>query len=159
MFFSQATVNCQNIGNMPEVTFTLNGNAFTIPASAYVSQVSQNPCHPLQQKVFNTIMKIWGSKCIFRCLSIDLLRLQHWLWPGWLWPALDPGRCLHQGVLCHLWFPESANWSGHICVVKWHTRWIIYKCFHCRGLFDLKQKRVQMETVEIHGNILYLPLH
>uniref|UniRef100_A0A8C9XS79 pepsin A n=1 Tax=Sander lucioperca TaxID=283035 RepID=A0A8C9XS79_SANLU len=38
MFFSQATVNCQNIGNMPEVTFTLNGNAFTIPASAYVSQ-------------------------------------------------------------------------------------------------------------------------
>ncbi|XP_031142773.1 pepsin A-like [Sander lucioperca] len=36
--YGDATVNCQNIGNMPEVTFTLNGNAFTIPASAYVSQ-------------------------------------------------------------------------------------------------------------------------
>ncbi|XP_044207789.1 pepsin A-like [Thunnus albacares] len=33
-----ATVNCQNIQSMPEVTFTLNGHAFTIPASAYVSQ-------------------------------------------------------------------------------------------------------------------------
>ncbi|TDH10797.1 hypothetical protein EPR50_G00077340 [Perca flavescens] len=38
--YGDATVNCQNIGNMPDVTFTLNGNAFTIPASAYVSQTS-----------------------------------------------------------------------------------------------------------------------
>ncbi|XP_040050298.1 pepsin A [Gasterosteus aculeatus] len=36
----EATVNCQNIQGMPEVTFTLNGQAFTIPASAYVSQSS-----------------------------------------------------------------------------------------------------------------------
>ncbi|KAF1390570.1 hypothetical protein PFLUV_G00059410 [Perca fluviatilis] len=36
--YGDATVNCQNIGNMPDVTFTLNGYAFTIPASAYVSQ-------------------------------------------------------------------------------------------------------------------------
>nr|AWJ68100.1 pepsinogen A2 [Lateolabrax maculatus] len=36
--YGEATVNCQNIGNMPDVTFTLNGNAFTVPASAYVSQ-------------------------------------------------------------------------------------------------------------------------
>lgn len=40
MFFSQATVNCQSIQIMPDVTFTLNGQAFTVPASAYVSQVS-----------------------------------------------------------------------------------------------------------------------
>ncbi|XP_039656929.1 pepsin A-like [Perca fluviatilis] len=38
--YGDATVNCQNIGNMPDVTFTLNGYAFTIPASAYVSQTS-----------------------------------------------------------------------------------------------------------------------
>ncbi|KAA8591140.1 pepsin A [Etheostoma spectabile] len=38
--YGDATVNCQNIGSMPEVTFTLNGIAFTIPASAYVSQTS-----------------------------------------------------------------------------------------------------------------------
>ncbi|XP_037336457.1 pepsin A-like [Pungitius pungitius] len=38
--YGDATVNCQNIQSMPEVTFTLNGQAFTIPASAYVSQSS-----------------------------------------------------------------------------------------------------------------------
>uniref|UniRef100_A0A3Q0R5G7 pepsin A n=1 Tax=Amphilophus citrinellus TaxID=61819 RepID=A0A3Q0R5G7_AMPCI len=38
--FSSAIVNCQNIQSMPDVTFTLNGNAFTVPASAYVSQSS-----------------------------------------------------------------------------------------------------------------------
>ncbi|KAK5894542.1 hypothetical protein CesoFtcFv8_011225 [Champsocephalus esox] len=38
--YGEATVNCQNIQSMPEVTFTLNGNAFTIPASAYVSKSS-----------------------------------------------------------------------------------------------------------------------
>ncbi|XP_070695091.1 pepsin A-like [Pempheris klunzingeri] len=36
--YGDATVNCQNIQSMPDVTFTLNGNAFTVPASAYVSQ-------------------------------------------------------------------------------------------------------------------------
>ncbi|XP_019944817.2 pepsin A [Paralichthys olivaceus] len=36
--YGEATVNCQNIQRMPEVTFTLNGKAFTVPASAYVSQ-------------------------------------------------------------------------------------------------------------------------
>ncbi|XP_062282625.1 pepsin A-like [Scomber scombrus] len=38
--YGEATVNCQNIQTMPEVTFTLNGHAFTVPASAYVSQSS-----------------------------------------------------------------------------------------------------------------------
>ena len=38
-FPPQARVNCQNIGSMPEVVFTLSGHAFTVPASAYVSQV------------------------------------------------------------------------------------------------------------------------
>ncbi|KAL3066193.1 hypothetical protein OYC64_016192 [Pagothenia borchgrevinki] len=38
--YGEATVNCQDIQSMPEVTFTLNGHAFTIPASAYVSQSS-----------------------------------------------------------------------------------------------------------------------
>ena len=38
-FSPQATVNCQDIGSMPEVVFTLSGHAFTVPASAYVSQV------------------------------------------------------------------------------------------------------------------------
>ncbi|KAM9856034.1 pepsin A-like [Aulostomus maculatus] len=36
--YGEATVNCQNVQSMPEVTFTLNGHAFTVPASAYVSQ-------------------------------------------------------------------------------------------------------------------------
>ncbi|XP_071332155.1 pepsin A-like [Trachinotus anak] len=36
--YGEATVNCQNIQNMPDVTFTLNGHAFTVPASAYISQ-------------------------------------------------------------------------------------------------------------------------
>lgn len=43
LLLSQATVNCQNIQNMPDVTFTLKGKAFTVPASAYVSQVSSLP--------------------------------------------------------------------------------------------------------------------
>ncbi|XP_062272924.1 pepsin A-like [Scomber scombrus] len=38
--YGEATVNCQNIQTMPDVTFTLNGHAFTVPASAYVSQSS-----------------------------------------------------------------------------------------------------------------------
>ncbi|XP_030639734.1 pepsin A-like [Chanos chanos] len=41
--YGDANVNCNNIDNMPSVTFTLNGNEFTIPASAYVSQ-SQYGC-------------------------------------------------------------------------------------------------------------------
>ncbi|XP_060931023.1 pepsin A-like [Limanda limanda] len=36
--YGEATVNCQNIQSMPDVTFTLDGKAFTVPASAYVSQ-------------------------------------------------------------------------------------------------------------------------
>ncbi|KAL1020841.1 hypothetical protein UPYG_G00005400 [Umbra pygmaea] len=36
--YGQADVNCNNLPNMPEITFTLNGNAFTIPATAYTSQ-------------------------------------------------------------------------------------------------------------------------
>ncbi|XP_040909381.1 pepsin A-like [Toxotes jaculatrix] len=38
--YGEATVNCQNIQSMPDVTFTLNGNAFTVPASAYVSETN-----------------------------------------------------------------------------------------------------------------------
>ncbi|XP_030192894.1 pepsin A-like [Gadus morhua] len=38
--YGDATVNCQNIGSMPEVVFTLSGHSFTVPASAYVSQSS-----------------------------------------------------------------------------------------------------------------------
>ncbi|XP_029580007.1 pepsin A-like isoform X1 [Salmo trutta] len=36
--YGYTTVNCNNIPNMPEVTFTLNGHNFTIPASAYTIQ-------------------------------------------------------------------------------------------------------------------------
>ncbi|XP_072306182.1 pepsin A-like [Eucyclogobius newberryi] len=36
----EATVNCGSVQTMPDVTFTLNGNSFTVPASAYVSQNS-----------------------------------------------------------------------------------------------------------------------
>ncbi|XP_040009904.1 pepsin A-like [Xiphias gladius] len=36
--YGDATVNCQNIHSMPDVTFTLNGHAFTISPPAYVSQ-------------------------------------------------------------------------------------------------------------------------
>uniref|UniRef100_A0A3P8TSX7 pepsin A n=1 Tax=Amphiprion percula TaxID=161767 RepID=A0A3P8TSX7_AMPPE len=38
--YGDSTVSCQNIGSMPSVTFNLNGNAFPVPASAYVSQSS-----------------------------------------------------------------------------------------------------------------------
>ncbi|KAF5898147.1 pepsin A-like, partial [Clarias magur] len=33
-----AMVNCNNIASMPVLTFNINGNAFTLPASAYVRQ-------------------------------------------------------------------------------------------------------------------------
>lgn len=36
--YGDATVSCQNIPNMPDVTFTLNGHDFSISASAYVTQ-------------------------------------------------------------------------------------------------------------------------
>ncbi|XP_063064463.1 pepsin A-like [Engraulis encrasicolus] len=39
--YGDAVVSCGNVQEMPEVTFTLNGQAFTIPASAYVAQTSQ----------------------------------------------------------------------------------------------------------------------
>ncbi|XP_034392900.1 pepsin A-like [Cyclopterus lumpus] len=42
--YGEAEVNCQNIQHMPEITFTLNGQAFSVPASAYVSN-SYNSCH------------------------------------------------------------------------------------------------------------------
>uniref|UniRef100_A0AAY4BXC5 pepsin A n=1 Tax=Denticeps clupeoides TaxID=299321 RepID=A0AAY4BXC5_9TELE len=32
----EAMVNCNDIGSMPEITFNINGNAFTLPASAYL---------------------------------------------------------------------------------------------------------------------------
>ncbi|XP_037630086.1 pepsin A-like [Sebastes umbrosus] len=38
--YGESTVNCNNIQSMPEVTFTIGGHAFTIPASAYVFQRS-----------------------------------------------------------------------------------------------------------------------
>ncbi|XP_015197906.1 pepsin A-like [Lepisosteus oculatus] len=34
----EAIVNCNNIGSMPAVTFTINGHDFTLPSSAYVMQ-------------------------------------------------------------------------------------------------------------------------
>ncbi|XP_062398091.1 pepsin A-like [Sardina pilchardus] len=34
-----ALVSCENVNNMPDVTFNINGQAFTLPASAYVSEV------------------------------------------------------------------------------------------------------------------------
>uniref|UniRef100_A0A3Q2WG04 Pepsin A-like n=1 Tax=Haplochromis burtoni TaxID=8153 RepID=A0A3Q2WG04_HAPBU len=37
-------VNCSNIGQMPDVTFNINGNQFTLPASAYVYQVQYSSC-------------------------------------------------------------------------------------------------------------------
>ncbi|KAI4902289.1 hypothetical protein NFI96_034711, partial [Prochilodus magdalenae] len=40
--YGDAIVSCSNIKNMPSVTFTLNGIAFTIPASSYVSQVNSH---------------------------------------------------------------------------------------------------------------------
>lgn len=45
VFFSQATVNCGDIQSMPEVIFNINGQAFTIPPSAYVSQVGSSNTH------------------------------------------------------------------------------------------------------------------
>uniref|UniRef100_A0A669BEU0 Renin n=1 Tax=Oreochromis niloticus TaxID=8128 RepID=A0A669BEU0_ORENI len=37
-------VNCNNIGQMPDVTFNINGQQFTLPASVYVYQVQYNSC-------------------------------------------------------------------------------------------------------------------
>uniref|UniRef100_A0A8C9WDU8 pepsin A n=1 Tax=Scleropages formosus TaxID=113540 RepID=A0A8C9WDU8_SCLFO len=41
--YGDAVVSCNNIQSMPDVTFTLNGNSFIIPASAYISQ-SNDEC-------------------------------------------------------------------------------------------------------------------
>ncbi|KAJ8370254.1 hypothetical protein SKAU_G00102820 [Synaphobranchus kaupii] len=38
--YGDSTVQCSNIGSMPEVTFNINGYPFTIPASAYITQSS-----------------------------------------------------------------------------------------------------------------------
>ncbi|XP_035237009.1 pepsin A-like [Anguilla anguilla] len=38
--YGDATVQCGNVGSMPDVTFNINGVSFTLPASAYVSQSS-----------------------------------------------------------------------------------------------------------------------
>ncbi|XP_062384463.1 pepsin A-like [Sardina pilchardus] len=37
-------VQCGNIGNMPDITFNINGHAFTLPASAYVRQSNYYGC-------------------------------------------------------------------------------------------------------------------
>uniref|UniRef100_A0A3P8YHR3 pepsin A n=1 Tax=Esox lucius TaxID=8010 RepID=A0A3P8YHR3_ESOLU len=37
--YGQNSVNCGNLASTPEITFTLNGNAFTLPATAYTTQV------------------------------------------------------------------------------------------------------------------------
>ncbi|MBN3303097.1 PEPA protein, partial [Amia calva] len=37
---SQYSINCQNMGNMPEVVFTINGIQYTLPPSAYVRQLN-----------------------------------------------------------------------------------------------------------------------
>ncbi|XP_068453350.1 pepsin A-like [Clinocottus analis] len=42
--YGESTVNCQNIQSMPEITFTLDGHDFVVPASAYVS-VSSYGCN------------------------------------------------------------------------------------------------------------------
>ncbi|XP_041936333.1 pepsin A-like [Alosa sapidissima] len=39
-----ASVQCGNIGNMPDITFNINGNAFPLPASAYVRQSNYYGC-------------------------------------------------------------------------------------------------------------------
>ncbi|XP_029114792.1 pepsin A-like [Scleropages formosus] len=41
--YGDVVVSCNNIQSMPDVTFTLNGNSFIIPASAYISQ-SNDEC-------------------------------------------------------------------------------------------------------------------
>ncbi|XP_059180981.1 pepsin A-like [Centropristis striata] len=38
------TVNCNNIGQMPDVTFNINGQQFTLPGSAYVRQSQYYGC-------------------------------------------------------------------------------------------------------------------
>lgn len=37
--FPQYIVNCNTVGQMPDITFNIHGQQFTLPASAYVSQV------------------------------------------------------------------------------------------------------------------------
>ncbi|KAL2087748.1 hypothetical protein ACEWY4_016576 [Coilia grayii] len=39
-----ASVNCGNIGNMPEIAINIHGHAFTLPASAYVRQSRYYGC-------------------------------------------------------------------------------------------------------------------
>ncbi|TUC86171.1 Pepsin A [Bagarius yarrelli] len=39
-----ATVDCNNIGSMPVLTFNIHGTAFTLPASAYVRQSNYYGC-------------------------------------------------------------------------------------------------------------------
>ncbi|XP_020785307.2 pepsin A-like [Boleophthalmus pectinirostris] len=42
--YGEAVVNCQNIQSLPDVTFTLNGISFSVPASGYITQ-SYSSCY------------------------------------------------------------------------------------------------------------------
>lgn len=64
----QAVVNCQNIHSMSDVTFCLNGHDFTIPASAYISQVSLIPAR--RKKDCNEAL-VKKNKYLFSVQSYD----------------------------------------------------------------------------------------
>lgn len=57
-FLPQDMVNCNNIGQMPDVTFHIQGQEFTLPSSAYIRQVTV--CLPVGLICFHfTMPTVW----------------------------------------------------------------------------------------------------
>lgn len=117
--FCQYVVNCNNIGQMPDVTFQIHGQEFTLPASAYVRQVSVF--------FFRLTISSLYLTTVWNCFpvpspphTVSVLWLPHWLRQRRRQPV-DPGRCLHQTVLFHLQqSPEhGGSGQGYMIDLKW----------------------------------------
>ena len=57
---SKYTINCQNMGSMPDVTFTINNVQYKLPPSAYVRQVYKLPPSAYVRQVY----KLPPSACV-----------------------------------------------------------------------------------------------
>uniref|UniRef100_A0A4W4HQG7 pepsin A n=1 Tax=Electrophorus electricus TaxID=8005 RepID=A0A4W4HQG7_ELEEL len=57
--FSQAVVNCNSISSMPDVTFNIHGSSFSLPASAYVRQVSASGYYGCSTGFSNGGSSLW----------------------------------------------------------------------------------------------------
>lgn len=104
----QYMVNCNSIGQMPDVIFHIHGEEFTIPASAYVRQVSV--CFP-DRFIFNFFILLYfvlpshslGTMAAVVALAMEETACGSWVTSSsdsttpssteprtwWVWPRLD----------------------------------------------------------------------